>query len=384
MEGDALSWYRWSDSRSPFRSWGSLKRKLFERFQESNEGMLYEQFLAITQTGTSRERVMLFEKLAGQLVGISEEVLEGTFIKGLKPDIRSAVRVMQPEGLNHAMKLTISLGGNKNYDMFIRGGGSNRSMGPTSTSSYTRNSGTSSTRTLVSTIPADRKNGSGSLVRPGPFKRLTEAEFTEKRSEGLCFKCDEKFLPGHRCPTKILQVLLVGDDEEFVEEETNGSDTSHVHLDSVEVSLNSVIGFTSPRTMKLCGNIGGIDIVVLIDSGATHNFLSQELVKHLGLFVSRTGSINEDFFPLPLGSTDAILGIKWLETLGDMSVNWKTLTMSFGEEMLGIANVAKWVLEVSAEPSKSKGCVCGKGLIYPACSFGVKVKREGMSERDTQ
>ncbi|GKB95105.1 ty3-gypsy retrotransposon protein, partial [Tanacetum coccineum] len=253
-----------------------------------------------------------------------------TFIKGLKPDLRSAVRVMQPEGLNHAMKLAISLGENKNYDMLTRGGGSNRSTGLTSTSSYTRNSGTGSTRTLVSTIPADRKNGSGSLVRPGPFKRLTEAEFTEKRSKGLCFKCDEKFLPGHRCPTKTLQV-----------------------------SLNSVIGFTYPRTMKLCGNIGGIDIVVLIDSGATHNFLSQELVKHLGLFVSRTGSVGvmmgngnfekshgmckrvllsfhelqiiEDLFPLPLGSTDAILGIKWLETLGDMSVNWKTLTMSFGE-----------------------------------------------------
>lgn len=32
-----------------------------------------------------------------------------------------------------------------------------------------------------------------------------------------------------------------------------------------------------------------------------------------------------------LGSTDAILGIKWLQTLGDMSVNWKELTMSFGE-----------------------------------------------------
>ncbi|GJZ35092.1 putative mitochondrial protein, partial [Tanacetum coccineum] len=234
MEGDALSWYRWSEHRSPFR----------------------------------------------QLVGISEEVLEGTFIKGLKPDLRSVVRVMQPEGLNHAMKLAIYLGENKNYDMLTRRGGSNRSTGPTSTSSYTRNSGTGSTRTLVSTIPADHKNGSGSLVRPGPFKRLIEAEFTEKRSK----------------------VLLVGDDEEFVKEETNGSDTSHVHLDSVEVSLNSVIGFTSPRTMKLRGNISGIDIVII-----------------------------EDFFPLPLGSTDAILGIKWLETLGDMSVNWKTLTMSFGE-----------------------------------------------------
>lgn len=52
------------------------------------------------------------------------------------------------------------------------------------------------------TIPSDRKTGNGSLVRPGPFKRLTEAELAEKRSKGLCFKCDEKFVPGHRCPSK--------------------------------------------------------------------------------------------------------------------------------------------------------------------------------------
>ncbi|GKF85606.1 hypothetical protein Tco_0253433, partial [Tanacetum coccineum] len=102
------------------------------------DGVSVDHRSGLRETGTSREYVTLFEKLAGQLVGISEEVLEGTFIKGLKPDLRSAVRVMQPEGLNHAMKLAISLGENKNYDMLTRGGGSNRSTGPTSTSSYTR------------------------------------------------------------------------------------------------------------------------------------------------------------------------------------------------------------------------------------------------------
>ncbi|GJR17893.1 retrovirus-related pol polyprotein from transposon 297 family protein [Tanacetum coccineum] len=240
-----------------------------ERFQESNEGTLYEQFLAITQTGTSREYVTLFEKLAGQLVGISEEVLEGTFIKGLKPDLRSAVRVMQPEGLNHAMKLAISLGENKNYDMLTRGGGSNRSTGPTSTSSYTRNSGTGSTRTLVSTIPADRKNGSGSLVTPTPRTVLWLCR------QGLSKK-------RQRLSDQLPMTLSFP------------TDPWELYVGKWEYE----------KIMGMCKRV---------------------------LLSFHELQIIEDLFPLPLGSTDAILGIKWLETLGDMSVNWKTLTMSFGE-----------------------------------------------------
>lgn len=37
----------------------------------------------------------------------------------------------------------------------------------------------------------------------------------------------------------------------------------------------------------------------------------------------------EDYFPLPLGNSDLILGIQWLEKLGTMSVNWKTHTLKF-------------------------------------------------------
>ena len=37
----------------------------------------------------------------------------------------------------------------------------------------------------------------------------------------------------------------------------------------------------------------------------------------------------EDFLPLDLGSADVILGMQWLESLGGMKVNWKTLSMRF-------------------------------------------------------
>ena len=142
-----------------------------------------------------------------------------------------------------------------------------------------------------------------------------------------------------------------------MEEEREVEDVDHAHLDVIEVSLNSVMGFTSNHTMKLRGIIGDMVVVVLIDSGATHNFLSTRVVKHLGIVVTDSSrfpvtlgngqvahskgickgvvvslpemQLIDDFLPLDLGSTDVILGIKWLQTLGDVKVNWKLLTMTF-------------------------------------------------------
>nr|GEW09177.1 putative mitochondrial protein [Tanacetum cinerariifolium] len=252
---DAHGWiykaerYFESKARAPFRSWEELKRRFLDRFQPSQEGNLHEQFLSITQDGSAKEYVSLFEQIAGQLRGVS--------------------------------------------------GG------------YGRN---------------------------------------------LYQRCDEKFRHGHRCPRKTLQVLLVGD-EYKTEHEFDEKSDDHMHLDMVEVSLNFVMGFTSPHTMKIQGIIGDEEVVVLIDSGATHNFLSKRVLKELGLLVMGGGSISvmlgnkkfeksrgickgvlitfpelqilKDFYPLDLGSTHVILGIKWLQTLGDTLVNWKKLMMSF-------------------------------------------------------
>ncbi|GJX16955.1 hypothetical protein Tco_0217787 [Tanacetum coccineum] len=134
MEGPALSWYRWSEGKAPFRDY-----------------------------------VVLFERLTYQLVGVPEPVLEGTFINGLKPELRACVRVMQPEGLHHAMKLSISIDENKTCDNVLCGGGLHRSIEQTTSKGEN-------------------------------FRRLTDSELQAKRAKGLCYRCDKKFAPGHRCP----------------------------------------------------------------------------------------------------------------------------------------------------------------------------------------
>lgn len=39
--------------------------------------------------------------------------------------------------------------------------------------------------------------------------------------------------------------------------------------------------------------------------------------------------VREDFIPLDLGGIYMILGMKWLQSLGEMKLNWKLLTMEF-------------------------------------------------------
>lgn len=107
-----------------------------------------------------------------------------------------------------------------------------------------------------------------------------------RRDKGLCFKCDKKFSIGHRCKSKELRVLLAHDDEvleldEMSNEEINGAGSTEAVEGTVELSINTVVGFTTPETMKVRGQIAGRDVVVLIDCSATHNFLSQKLVEEL-------------------------------------------------------------------------------------------------------
>nr|GEV76901.1 zinc finger BED domain-containing protein RICESLEEPER 2 [Tanacetum cinerariifolium] len=48
-----------------------------------------------------------------------------------------------------------------------------------------------------------------STIKGGHFRRMIESELEERRAKGLCFRCKEKFKPGHRCAPHTLQVMIV-------------------------------------------------------------------------------------------------------------------------------------------------------------------------------
>lgn len=216
-----------------------------------------------------------------------------------------------------------------------------------------------------SSATAPEYTGSSMFKTGGEVRRLSEKELQDKRAKGLCFKCDDKWVAGHRCKHRELNVLLMDDANEDGSENAGSepppSPTEEEPVDGKghpEVSLNSVVGLSNPKTMKLKRLLGNHEVIVLIDPGATHNFVSLAKAMALPLPITDEGGfgvslgngetvkgkgvckdvmlqldggvvVQDDFLPLELGATDIILGIQWVEQLGPVTTNWKTQVMQF-------------------------------------------------------
>ena len=51
------------------------------------------------------------------------------------------------------------------------------------------------------------------------------------------------------------------------------------------ISYNAFAGITTPQTLKIEGNIEKKKLIVLIDSGSTHNFIHYKVAKELNCFI---------------------------------------------------------------------------------------------------
>jgi hypothetical protein len=120
-----------------------------------------------------------------------------------------------------------------------------------------------------------------------------------------------------------------------------------------EISLNAITGTPTPKTMRIVGWVKGQQVIVLIDSGSTHNFLDENFAAFLGVKpkgqeaiangqeVHSPGKCGElalkmqgteflvELYILPLAGCDVVLGIHWLRMLGPILWDFATLSMEF-------------------------------------------------------
>ena len=106
----------------------------------------------------------------------------------------------------------------------------------------------------------------------------------EKRAKGLCYNCDRKYTKGHKCDEKKLFYIYCEEQEEN-EQETSKEEDIHQEptLEREEmsptISSNALEGITTPQNLKIEGNIKKKKVIVLNDSGSTHNFIHCKVAK---------------------------------------------------------------------------------------------------------
>nr|GEZ02673.1 transposon Ty3-G Gag-Pol polyprotein [Tanacetum cinerariifolium] len=240
---------------------------------------------------------------------------------GLKDEIRLEVKLMKSRRLVEAMGMARLVEENNNL-----------ARKPFTPNRNVSNPG------ILGLAPTTRL----ALLAPKPIQRLSNNEARERCEKGLCYYCDDKYTPGHKCSKP--QFLMIGDAEE-TENKNPTNDALETQADEVqgEISFHAISGTILPQTLRLPERIQNKDVVVLVDGGNTHNFVDQELVIRLGLQVDPTINfsvvvanrekltctgrvrnlslfvqgcvISTDFFVLSVAACPIVLGVQWIKTL---------------------------------------------------------------------
>jgi hypothetical protein len=300
----------------------------------------------ITTVDDYKER---FEALSNRVRGVDDHNRVSCFLGGLKDDIRLPVRMFKPQALLTAYGLA------KVQEEYVLTRRRYRNVsGNFATSQYAAN-----------TMPRSGgfMNENAAIGTPKavvPVQKIPQQQMEERRKKGLCYDCDAKWQYGHRCQNPklfLLEALEVLEVNPTLEVEKEDLMEVSYEEENPEISLHAITGSNHPNTMRLIGWIGNHKIIVLIDSGSTHNFLDSSMGRKLKVSISKEQriwvkvangeevvsegkcmqlkvqlqnfSFTTEAYMIILAGCDMVLGIQWLVTVGPMIWNFKVLTMEF-------------------------------------------------------
>ena len=285
LDGIALYWHQnfMRNLNNHRVSWGEYVEALCNRFGGQRDPM--EDLIDLKQVGTLETYIHDFDVLWNK-AGIGEKQALVIFLGGLELEIKNTVKMFEPKDLRQAFNLarlqanTLLHRQHPGYIPKHLVTTASHSLPPKPI--HQPNLATTPLST-ASNIPAVRtpswpnsSQNSFNRTPNKPTKSIKNQEFEERRLKGLCFWCDDKFVPGHRCKNKRLYSLSILEDEE----ETNGEEVQEEEV-IPHISLNALEGTVGFHTMKVTGRTGKQTLHILVDSGSTHNFLNSSIASRL-------------------------------------------------------------------------------------------------------
>nr|KYP71834.1 Retrotransposable element Tf2 [Cajanus cajan] len=391
MEGSTVHWFNlWFDSESE-PSWEGLKVALLRRFGGAFVENPFESLAELQQEGTVTSYIEEFEYLTSQVPKMPEQQFMAYFMHGLRAEIRRKVRIHKPDNRVRMMELARAIeadlleethlkplykrglgvvDGSQNRTLFSRGGTeysamlkSGGNLGGQQRREFRHDESKNKGSSVSNTSTGERRFGGG---RDRGVRHLSYGELMERKQKGLCFKCGQNFHPMHQCPERQLKLIIVDEEQlEGGEHEVLALEMEEQPPEELTCSLLSSCNVEKrtdfqPKTMKIKGMVKGVPVIILIDSGASHNFVSSRVVDSLGLDYGQTtiakvtlGDGNKknvqgrcngvlveldelqiiiDSYVFDVGDVDLILGVEWLATLGKVTTDWKKQIMEFNYE----------------------------------------------------
>ncbi|XP_035549739.1 uncharacterized protein LOC118349426 [Juglans regia] len=359
LDDEALIWFQDASEAGVFHSWDEFVQALQVRFGSSPYDDPMESLTRLKQVSSVTTYKIEFELLSNRIKGIFEKNKLSCFLSGLRDEIRLPVRMLKPSNLNDAFGLA------KIQEQYVWS--TKKSWKSNSFEGHQQlwNGNTNKSGPSNSILGAPK----GQPISRMPYQRISEAQMQDRRKKGLCYFCEDKWHPGHKCARPKLYVMegmdfLEGVDglaelepNQSIEEE---QDQLPGPAQIASISIQAMMGTPSPKTMKVIGQLKKKEVLILIDSDSTHNFVDTMVAVNSGLclhkanpmqvkiangdVVSSEGvcsaveiqiqgtTIVSDFCTLELGSCDVVLGVQWLLSLGPILWDFQKLQMQFQVE----------------------------------------------------
>ncbi|XP_043807599.1 uncharacterized protein LOC110608432 isoform X2 [Manihot esculenta] len=316
LEGIAQLWYLQLIQDVPNPTWVEFVDQCNLRFGPPIRSNKLGELAKLKQTGTVEDYQTKFEILVSRAGTLGSNQKVQLYISGLQEYIAVEVELHQPKDLATAMSMS------RLYE-----------------------------RKLYSKSVTQRE-----VRRPAPLsehrpcrtiKRLTPDEMDERQKKGLCFNCDEPFVRGRQCK----HLFLIDLDDDSKSDAESDSDSPP------EISLHAITGTRNSQSMQLLGCWHGRQVLILVDSGSTHSFVSNSVVADLQVTVDAKDGLRVkvangeqlhspglckgapielgnsvftvDLFVLQLTGFDLVFGVNWLATLGPILWDFNSMWMSF-------------------------------------------------------
>jgi hypothetical protein len=188
LDQERWQWWQWrKTSCQGYIAWTQFVTEFYEHFDTYTNHLGH--LIKLKQSRIVEDFIASFERLAFRTEGMTDAFFQECFISDLKEEIRAHVLMARPSTWVETNKRA------KEAQQVV-----------------------SSQNQKPSFIPRPKPATPTTPSTPLKIQKLTRDEMAERQLTGLCYNCDKKYFPGHKCKEQKLFMAISEDiSEEDVE-----------------------------------------------------------------------------------------------------------------------------------------------------------------------